>query len=343
MRCLASGGRISTGASAGRQVKAYDAGYDTSKRKPMSGCPAPGRSAHGWLWSLGGRGLRAAARVLFLCTVLAGCASSPHNDRAQLAAPLAVSKVYSSANLQMMLAVSQNAPSCDELECLLRAEFNQRVAQAGARLSEAAYRNYPDLAARVPAFEFLVADKADAGTASSAGGEIVVLRPVGALTVSDEALAFVLAREMGHVIGQHHEENTGFSLITSVLTTILAPAINVAKLLASVTSGASAVGASAALTAGSFAGSRMLIESYRPRQREEADEIALALVRELGYMPGKVLAGFSGAATPDSPIRWVRDLRATIDQLRTQVEAEETDASAESGHHVARLSGPAAD
>ena len=343
MRTRASGGRMSTGPAAGRRVKAYDAGYGTSKRHPMSGSPAPGRGASEWRGLRGGGVLRTAAGVLFLCTLLVACASSPHNDRAQLAAPLTVSKVYSSANLHMMLAVSPNAPSCDEFECLLRAEFNRRVAQAGARLSEAAYRNYPDLAARVPAFEFLVADKADAGTASSAAGEIVILRPVGALTVSDEALAFVLAREMGHVIGQHHEENTGFSLITSVLTTILAPALNFAKLLASVTSGASAVGASAALTAGSFAGSRMLIESYRPRQREEADEIALALVRELGYLPGKVLAGFSSAATSDSPIRWVRDLRATMDQLRMQVEAAETDASTESAHRVARLAGPAAD
>jgi Zn-dependent protease with chaperone function len=283
------------------------------------------------------------AAALLLCTLLGACASSPHNDRAQLAAPLAVSKVYSSANLQLMLAVSPSGPACDELDCLLRADFDQRVAQAGARLSEAAYRSHPDLAACVPAFEFLVADKADAGTASSAAGEIVILRPVGALALSDEALAFVMAREMGHVIGRHHEENTGFSLMTSIVTTLLAPAINVAKLLASVSSGATAVSASAALTAGSFAGSRMLIESYRPRQREEADEIALALMRELGYLPGKVLAGFSGTAMPDSPIRWVRDLRMTIDQLRAQAEFADADVPEQTGHRVARLSAPAGD
>jgi len=283
------------------------------------------------------------AAALLLCTLLGACASSPHNDRAQLAAPLAVSKVYSSANLQLMLAVSPSGPACDELDCLLRADFDQRVAQAGARLSEAAYRSHPDLAARVPAFEFLVADKADAGTASSAAGEIVILRPVGALALSDEALAFVMAREMGHVIGRHHEENTGFSLMTSIVTTLLAPAINVAKLLASVSSGATAVSASAALTAGSFAGSRMLIESYRPRQREEADEIALALMRELGYLPGKVLAGFPGTAMPDSPIRWVRDLRMTIDQLRAQAEFADADVPEQTGHRVARLSAPAGD
>lgn len=310
------------------------AGSQTSEGLPEDRASACGRRVRD-------RARRGAA--VLLCTLLGACASSPHNDRAQLAVPLAVSKVYSSANLQVMLAVSPNAPACDALECLIRADFDQRVARAGARLSEAAYRSYPDLQARVPVFEFLVADKADAGTASSAAGEIVVLRPVGELALSDEALAFLLAREMGHVIGQHHEENTGFSIVTSIVTTLLAPAINVAKLLASVGSSTTAVSASAAVTAGSFAGSRMLIESYRPRQRDEADEIALALVRDLGYVPGKVLAGFADTATPDSPVRWVRDLRTTIDRLRAQVELAESDRAVDAGPRVARLVEPAAD
>lgn len=252
-----------------------------------------------------------------MCTILAGCVSGVGNERAQLTAPSQVSQIYSHANLQLKLAISPAGPECAEAECVQYSEFDHRVSQVGARLALAAYQVYPSLAERVPALEFSVADKTEPGTASTAGGQVVVLRPVSTLVTSDEALSFVIAREMGHIIGQHHEENTAFSMLTSVVTTILAPVAKVAKLLASFSSGVSAAGASAAVTAGSFAGSQMLIESYRPKQREEADDIAIALLKPLGYQPARVAAGFSQQELK-APGRWVRELHASVQRLAAQ-------------------------
>lgn len=235
-----------------------------------------------------------------------------------MAAPTPVSEVYSRANLRVMLAIAPDGASCVEAECVKRAQFDQRVALAGARLAAAAYQAYPNLAERVPAFEFSVVDKAEPGTASTAGGQVVVLRPVSALAPAEEALSFVIAREIGHIVGQHHEENTAFSLVTSVIAAVLAPVVKVAKLLATFYSGATSVTASAAVTAGSFASSQALIESYRPKQREEADEIAMTLLGSFGYLPRTVVAGFSQDELKAPATRWVRDLQASVQRLAAQ-------------------------
>lgn len=253
--------------------------------------------------------------ALAACAILAGCAAGPHGERAQLAAPTSVSEVYSEANLRMVLASAPDAAACLEAECAGRVEFDQRVTRMGTRLAVAAYHAYPELSGRVPAFQFSVVDKNEPGTASTAGGRVIVLRPVGTLAREDHALSFVIAREMGHIVGQHHEENTAFSILSSVVATVVAPVVNFARLLSTFYSGATSMAASAALTAGSFAGSRVLIESYRPKQREEADEIALKLIASFGYEPKAVAAGFSQTLLKDPASRWVRELSASVERL----------------------------
>lgn len=271
--------------------------------------------------------MRSAA--VLACTILAGCASDTHGDRAVLSAPTAVSEVYSQANLQVMLATTATAPECIDAECEQRARFDVRVAQVGAEVAVAAYQAHPELSERVPALTFTVIDKTEPGTGSTASGHIVVLRPVGGIVRSDDALSFVLAREVGHVVAQHHEQNTGTSLIISVLATVVAPVVNVAKLLAVVYSGTtSAAAASASLTAASFASSKAIIESYRPRQREEADAIALNLVGKLGFDARSVTAGFDEEELKTPQTRWMRDLSASVSKLseiavgESQVEKE---------------------
>ena len=268
-----------------------------------------GEVQHGRAW------LVRSATVL-ACTILAGCASSTHSDRAALAAPTAVSEVYSQANLQVMLATTATAPECVDAECEQRARFDVRVAQVGAEVAIAAYQAHPELSERVPALSFTVVDKTEPGTGSTASGHIVVLRPVSGIVRSDDALSFVLAREVGHVVAQHHEQNTGTSLVISLLATVVAPVVNVAKMLAVVYSGAtSAAAASASLTAASFASSKAIIESYRPRQREEADAIALNLVEKLGFDARSVTAGFDEDELKAPQTRWMRDLSASVSKL----------------------------
>jgi hypothetical protein len=254
--------------------------------------------------------------AVLACTILAGCASDMPNERASLAAPTGVSDIYSQANLGMMLITTGTSPECVEAECELRARFDVRVAQVGAELATAAYKLHPELSERVPALSFSVVDKTEPGTGSTAGGQIVVLRPVSDIALSDEALSFVLAREVGHVVAQHHEQNTATSLIISVLATVVAPVVNVAKLLAVVYSGTtSAAAASASVTAASFASSKAIIETYRPRQREEADAIALNLVEKIGFDARGVTAGFAEDELKSPQTRWMRDLSASVAKL----------------------------
>ena len=184
-------------------------------------------------------------------------------------APTGLSDLYSRATMEFSLAITPHErEGCAEAECVRRAEFDQRVARIGASIADAAYRTYPTLAERIPRFDFVVVDKTEAGTASAAGGHIVILRPVGAIALSDEALSFVIAREMGHVVSQHHERNTATSLAISVVAMALAPVVNVAKLLALLYSGStSAAAASSVTSAASYASSRAIIESYWPQQR----------------------------------------------------------------------------
>jgi predicted Zn-dependent protease len=256
---------------------------------------------------------------LAACTMVGGCTTNPHSERAQLVAPTLVSAVYSDTNLRAVLALTPNIQTgCEALACPERDVFDARVVRLGKRVAEAAFRAYPELAGRIPGFDFHVVDKAEPGTASTAGGLVVVMRPLGALTPEDDTLSFLLAREIGHVVAQHHEENTGAGLMASALATVLLPVASVASVLATLFSGTSPVAASASVTAASFAGSRALAETYRPRQREEADDIALRLLGALGYDAQSVVAGFARVRLDAPPTRWMGDLRASLDHVALQ-------------------------
>jgi Zn-dependent protease with chaperone function len=266
--------------------------------------------------TLPSRALACRVACVFACTVLGGCASGRYLDGSPLVAPTALSDVYSQANMQLRLATTANAQEgCAESECVERVVFDQRVARTGARLAAAAYQAYPELAERIAGFDFGVLDKAEPGTASTAGGYVAVLRPVSSIATADEALSFVMAREIGHVVAQHHERNTATSLVISVLTSVLAPFVNVAKLLALVYSGTTSAIASASVTVASFASSQVLIESYRPGQLEEADAIAMKLLSPLGYDARAVTAGFARADLQSPPTRWMRELQESVERL----------------------------
>lgn len=226
------------------------------------------------------------------CAILGACASYPHSDRAQLVAPSPVSAVYSDTNLRLVLALLPDLKGeCEASTCPDRAIFDRRVSEVGAGLAEAAFRTYPELAERVPGFEFRVEDKAEPATASTARGLVVVMRAARNIALDDETLSFLLAREMGHVVVRHHEENTGASLVVSALSTLFLPVANVAKVLGTLFSGTSTAVASASVTAASFAGSQVLAEVYRPRQREEADDIAVRLLVSAATMPRPLQKG----------------------------------------------------
>ncbi len=258
---------------------------------------------------------------ILVCTILAACTSNPHSDRTYLAAPSLVSTVYSDINLRFTLALSPNIKGeCEEFSCLDRAFFDGRVVAIGAQLAQAAFVAYPQLVERISGFEFIVEDKAEPGTASTARGLIVVMRATRGIAPDDETLSFLIAREIGHVVAKHHEESTGTSIVVSALSTIFLPIANVAKLLGTLFSGTSFASAasstaSASVTAASFAGSRVLAEVYRPRQREEADDIAMRLLATRGYDVQAIAQAFARLDLRTPTTRWLGDLRESVDRV----------------------------
>lgn len=255
---------------------------------------------------------------LLLVFFMTACATSPQG-RSQWVAPSALqgfSAVYSELDMRLQLVTAQDAPSCSNVDCVDDHAFDQQVLALGKRLSDAAFRQYPDLISRFPRFEFIVADKAEAGSASSSGGTVVIFRGIRHLNPDDATLAFVLAREMSHVIAGHHDENVTTSILVAIATQILFPALNIVRGAAAVSSSAASSAASSALTttavtsAASFAGARVLRASERPQQVQEAEAMAMALLAAAGWDAREVtdqLEVLPAKASDES--EWTKELR----------------------------------
>lgn len=274
-------------------------------------------------------------RPSFLIVILAGflltaCATSSHEGRVQIVVPQEVSTVYSEVDMRLKLATAadarEDAPAglpCLREPCDTPQEFEWKVLETGERLSESAYKRFPDLVKRIPQFDFAVAKKDDAGTLSNAAGAIVVLDGVRRLGLNDEALKFLIAREMGHVIGRHHDEDSATNIIMSVAVGLLLPMTNLFRGalialpgsagLSATTTTASAT--TAATTAVSLAGSTLVRASYRAEQVREADGIALQLMAGSGSELHDVADALAAVAAIPEDDRWSRDLRGSAQRL----------------------------
>jgi predicted Zn-dependent protease len=263
---------------------------------------------------------------LILAAFLAGCATSPEG-RARLVAPSALqgfSAVYSEFDMRLQLVTAADAPSCSEAECAADRAFDQRIVMLGRRLADVAYRQHADLLMRFPRFEFIVADKADAGAASSAGGTVVIYRGVRRLDLDDAALAFVLAREMSHIIAGHHDENVATSVLVSIAAQILLPALNIARgaaaafssSAAATTAASSAVATTAITSAASFAGARALRANERPQHVREAETMAMKLLVAAGW-DGRDVSDQLEALRPALPdeTSWIAELRESAQRI----------------------------
>lgn len=261
--------------------------------------------------------------VLCALALLGGCATDPEYSRPLLAAPAPVSAVYSEMNMQIALVTTADVSlRCPQPGCAAPEPFEQRVAWIGSELAKAAYELFPDLAQRIKGFEFTVAEKAEPGTLSSSTGRIIVLKPVSSFSPNDVTLGYIVGRELGHVIAKHHEENTAVSLIVSGVVQLVLPAANIARIFTNVflagtasTSALANIAAGASLTATSFVGSRLLITSYKPVQRDEADAIALKLLAHLGFDPTAVSAAFASVDLKSPATDWMSDLRVSVERL----------------------------
>jgi hypothetical protein len=133
-------------------------------------------------------------------------------------------------------------------------------------------------------------------------------------------LAFVIGREMGHVICRHHDENSGNSILLSVLVGVLFPASNIFNVLhgsaavANATSStfATTAATTAASSATSYAGSQALLASVKPDQLREADAIAVKLLAGTGWS-GRDTADILEACTQvEGNSAWTKDFRISV-------------------------------
>jgi predicted Zn-dependent protease len=253
---------------------------------------------------------------VFLLFFITACATSPEG-RTQLVAPAPLqgfSAVYSEFDMQLQLVTAADSPACPEAECVADRAFDQRILALGRRLAISAFRQHADLYLRFDRFEFIVADKVESGAASSAGGTVVVYRGLQRINLDDAVLAFVLAREMSHVIAGHHDENVAVSVLVAVAAQILFPVLNIGGLFAGGAATAAAAGSAAGTTAltsaASFLGSRAVRASYRPQQVREAEVMAMKLLAAAGWDGDEVndkLESLRPSLSEETS--WTRELR----------------------------------
>jgi hypothetical protein len=213
--------------------------------------------------------------ALLACLGLSACATAPSGSRVQMVGvPLAA--LHSDIGFTVM-GNPKHEPAClAPGSCAIAADADEakRFAMQAERVTDLLQQGarilFPDLAQRVPGlpakgFDVYVVAGDEPGTDSSANGRIALNAHLGTLHPYDDWLAFVIAREMGHVIARHHEENSAASIITTMLLNVIIPGSSLVK---------------SAISAG---GSGLAAISRRDVQRPEADAIALALLQAAGF------------------------------------------------------------
>lgn len=234
-----------------------------------------------------------------------------------MTAPASVSKVYSEANMQLSLVTAANVDTpCAGNECEQDRAFDQSILRLGNLLAQVAFGRYPDLAGRMGGFEFIIAEKADPGSVSSAAGRVVIFRGVQKLHLDERSLGFLIAREMGHVIGRHHDENAATGIWFSVLAAVFMPVTSIISGSAALTQTASASATStAASSVASFIGSKITIASYKNDQLHEADSIAMNLLDGLGWNRSDVADALVANSRVLGDDSWSKDLRASAEDV----------------------------
>ena len=235
---------------------------------------------------------------------------------AEVPVPSGISDLYSDIDMRVRLSTKASTLACMAEQCAENSAFDARVGAIGRYLSKAALMVYPQKRQVIDNFNFSVADKLEAGTASNNKGQIVIFRGVQSLQLSDDALGFVIAREMSHVLAGHHVTNTSTKLIISALATVLFPAIAIIG-----ASGAAAQVSTVASTATSMVGSEVVMARMKPTQLNQADEMARNIMEKSDWDMRSV----ESVLRQDDAIKgaWMLDLQASRTALKTTIEQED--------------------
>ncbi len=234
-----------------------------------------------------------------------------------------ISDLYSDIDMRLRLSVKQNADTCGLAYCEANQEFDARVSAIGRYLAKAAAILYPQQATLIQRMTFSVTEKKDAGTASNNKGNILVFRGVQYMQLSDDALGYIIAREMGHVLGGHHITNTSAKLIISAIASVVFPAAAIigASSTAAQASTATSLVTSAASTATSMVGGEIAMAKMKPTQLQKADEIAYQIMEKTDWDLRSTNNVLTQGDTPKDA--WMLDLEQSRMQLEKVIEAEE--------------------
>ena len=218
--------------------------------------------------------------------LLGGCATNSVTGRGQF---VELPAVQVHADLGYAIAAGAKrlalAESCEPLCRPQDDRFAAQVERLGVQLEVAARNMAPDLFERIASFDIGVSRELGMATGASAGGRIVLGGDIAQIEPAEEVIAFLLAREMAHVVARHDEENSGARILFSALSTLL-PFTLVTRIFASTL------------------GSGALVVSWGEKQRREADEIALGLLvrtgRSVASVAGSLAGGYKKDRLPDS-------------------------------------------
>lgn len=251
----------------------------------------------------------------FWLSLLQGCSHA--QQRVKVTAPEAISDFYSETDIQLQLVTEKSVASrCFEDDCDRTKAFDLQVKLLSEHLSSLAYLRYPELRGRIKTFRFEVVEKVLPMTASNAKGRILLFRGVQAMRLDDAALAFVLAREMGHVIARHHDENSATRLMFAFAAAVMFPALNLfggTAALAEVgtASGNTALFNSAASSATSYFGTKVVMARVKPEQLQESDTIALLLLQDMGWSLAEIEQAVTSYLSPATVSGWVLDYQTS--------------------------------
>ena len=230
-----------------------------------------------------------------------------------------ISGIYSDMEMRMRLAAKPNAQECSGEACLSNQQFDARVLVIGEHLAKSAYEVYPELKKKVPNFVFSVADKQVLGSASNAGGTVVIFRGIQHLDLGDEALAFIVGREMGHVIANHHKSNAKTRLLISALAAVLFPAVGILSASSAATQATAASTSlltSVASTATSIVGSEVAMSRIKPGQLTEADDVSISILTRTGLTTAEVAQSLEFIVENEIATGWETDLNQSIHYVR---------------------------
>lgn len=259
---------------------------------------------------------------LTILIVSVGCASAPPVQRTRIVElPLAARQadlIFSITSGARLKISCEDQSGCRNTQAdEVRQRFILQVERIAKTLQQGALKRYPDLAHRSPnlpggQFDVRVVTGDDPGSASSPSGRIAINEAFAAWPADDGFVAFVIAREMGHVIARHDEENSSTSMIASLLLNIILPGSGILK------------------SAISTIGSHFASINQREEQATEADSIARDLLKASSFPLSDVARSLLIASPSLDDSTWSKGFRKSSGILVADSRAAEIAAVAAS-------------